>query len=917
MAAKPDQARLPAYLSYWGKAQPASEQGPDWHPLAYHGLDVAAVGAALLKSRPQLLAALARASGLPQDLARRWLLFALALHDIGKFACCFQTKVERLFRHQAHWSAERPLAVDPGHGRLGIALWEGGCDRAGSQDFASLFGPPGIGSFGIFRKFSAWFSAAAGHHGRPVEKDGLIGCICPTALADARAYIEDCATLFDPRIPEDLPKLKEAAIKRSSWLAAGLTILCDWVGSNQGWFPYTKNEYDLAGYWEIATGRARDALAKAGMSAPRIAARFTLADALNKQEPAPTPLQRWAAEEAPVDGQSLLVIEDLTGAGKTEAGLIIAHRLMASGAAEGLYWALPTMATADALYKRMSAGYQRLFADARDASLVLAHSASAFNDIFAKSIFEPCAAASPRYNGSGETRGEQDANVTASAACARWLADDRRKTFLADVGVGTIDQALLGVLPSKHQALRLAALSRRTLIVDEAHSYDPYMTKLLERLLEFQGALGGSVIVMSATLTKEARDRFASAFAMGAGWEKFTIKETGFPLATVISAARPPLERTLAPGRGTRRDLAVRRLDGEAEAVEVLAEAAAKGQAAVWIRNTVQDALDAYEKVQALLPDAQVDLFHARFALCDRLDIERRVLDSFGKDSEGPQRQRVLIATQVVEQSLDCDWDVMISDLAPVDLLIQRAGRLHRHDHRPPRPAPVLHIVSPDPTADSGAKWYEAAFPRAAYVYPDHGQLWLTMRALLDAGGLKLASGSPRDLIERVFARDSDEIPERLADASVKAMSKSMADRAIAQMNGLRLEGGYVHQAGAWESDARTPTRLGEDTRVLRLAKWDGSTLTPWKPDGDPRRAWRLSEVSVRAGRVSSVSYSHDAALEKAVAREIAAWPERYDQPLLVALVEDGGAWTARARDAKDYAVILRYCPTLGLMYTE
>ena len=881
------------------------------HPVAYHSLDVAAVGAALLDIKSRLLASLAGSSGLPTELARRWFLFALALHDIGKFACCFQTKAAEFFLHRDQWGVAKPLAADPGHGRVGLALWEGGCDIACVEHSAFT---PLFGAADAHCGFNHWMVAIAGHHGRPVQPAGLGSLICSDALADAHAYIKDCAQLFDPFVTADLPRRMEAAMKRSSWLVAGLAMLCDWIGSNEEWFPYTVPVYGLPEYWERACEQARNALGKAGLTTATVASRFALADALNDKNAIATPLQRWAVEEAGANGQCLAIIEDLTGAGKTEAGLILAHRLMASGAAEGLYWALPTMATADALYMRLAESYRRLFTDAAQASLVLAHSASSFNDVFAKSIFTPKAEEEAGYGKIGGDAGDDD--VTASAACARWLADDRRKTFLADVGVGTIDQALLGVLPSKHQALRLAALSRRVLVIDEAHSYDPYMTKLLETLIEFQGALGGSVIVMSATLTMEARRKFAAAFACGAGWQRPEITKTVFPLATVVTQGRPAAEHVLTSSRGARRDLPIRRLDDEAAAIETLKHAAAEGRGAVWIRNTVQDALDAREMLRAALPNVPVDLFHARFALGDRLAIEKRVLESFGKGSQGEQRQRIVIATQVVEQSLDCDWDVMISDLAPMDLLIQRAGRLHRHDHRPLRPAPVLHIVSPEATPNAGPKWYENAFPRAAYVYPHHGQLWLTMRALLDARGLLLATKSPRDIIERVFAWESQEIPIELARASARAEATAMTERAVAGMNALNLKYGYVHQAGAWESDTKTPTRLGDPSRVLRLAKWDGAELTPWQPnEGDMRRAWRLSEVSVRAARVASADYSHDAALEKAVAREIAAWPEKYDPPLLVALIEENGSWVARVRDRQERVIALRYSKHGGLTY--
>lgn len=900
------------YLDYWGKAQPSTDEEPQFHPVAYHCLDVASVGAALLDMRPQLLSALARGSGLPPETVRGWFLFALALHDIGKFACCFQAKVEAHFTHRNRWT-DTQLASDIGHGRVGMALWEGGCDTTGTArvQFTPLFN-----SVDAHCCFDLWMMAVAGHHGRPVEAGDIGNRMCATALDDARAFIEDCAKLFELRPAADTPRLREAAFKRSSWLVAGVTMLCDWIGSNQVWFPYTKPKPSLSEYWQRAKQQARTALKNAGLTPPPVASGYTLADALpGVAHPEATPLQQWAAHEVVVAGQTLAIIEDLTGAGKTEAGLLLAHRIMAFGAAEGLYWALPTMATADALYRRLASSYQRMFTDTGKASLMLAHSASRFNDIFAKSIWEPEAENAPHY-GSAADGGDTDTNTTASAACARWLADDRRKTFLADIGVGTVDQALLGVLPSKHQALRLAALSRRVLVIDEAHSYDPYMTKLLETLLEFQGALGGSAIIMSATLTKAVRAKLTAAFAKGAGWGAPKLTKAEFPLATLLTEGQPPVEQPLDPGRGTRRDLPVQRLDDATAAFEVLKAAAADGRAAVWIRNTVLDAVDAHTALSEALPGVPVDLFHARFALGDRLEIEKGVLAHFGKTSEGEQRRRILVATQVVEQSLDCDWDIMISDLAPVDLLIQRAGRLHRHAPKhSPRPAPVLHIVSLEPTPDASDAWYKAAFPQAQWVYQHHGQLWLTMRALLDAGGMRLETQSPRDLIECVFSDDLEKVPEGLAASSVKAEGKAMAERATAGMNGLVLGNGYVHHAGAWESDTRTPTRLGADSRVLRLAKWDGGALTPWWPDDDPRRAWRLSEVSVRANRVASIDYSHDRALARAVEREVERWPEKYDPPLLVVLEEVCGDWQARAKDGGDKAAPLQYDPRRGLIF--
>lgn len=910
---------------YWGKARPEGDEGPSWHPLAYHGLDVAAAGAVLLKTRPQLLTALATSSGLPVVTARQWLLLSLALHDIGKYADCFQCKVPERWHHKndVAWSNVQPSA-DRGHGRHGIELWVRGCDLGtqGAQNHVAYFGAPSSRDTPeAHRQFGIWFAAVCGHHGRPVDPHGLSQRISQPALSDVASYVAACAELFDPAPSVPLPRGIDHRISQSSWLVAGLAMLTDWIGSNAkpGWFPYLAPDHKLKDYWPIAQDRARRAIAQSGLGRPTVASSYALSNALpGTTSPAATPLQVWAEQEAAITGQSLVVIEDLTGAGKTEAALIVAHRLMQTGAAEGLYWALPTMATADALYQRLAKSYASLFEDAKAASLVLAHSSREFNQVFQKSLKLGDVVAEARY-GTG-TKDDGGASETASAACARWIADDRRKTFLADVGVGTIDQAVLGVLPSKHQAMRLTGLCRLVLVIDEIHSLDAYQNSLVETLLQFHGALGGSAILISATLTMNARQRLAKAFAVGAGWKRPKLTAMAFPLATVIDAQGPPRETPIAPSRGTRRDLPVHRLADNEAAMQVLAQAAEQGRAAVWIRNTVQDARDAFIELKAKHPDAKIDLFHARFALGDRLSIQDDVLQSFGKNSRGDARRRILIATQVVEQSLDCDWDVMITDLAPIDLIIQRAGRLHRHDRQPPdhpeRPKPILYVVSPDPADDAGERWYEAAFPRGTFVYPHHGRLWTTMRSLTDTKGLNLASASPRDLIERVYAEDAP-IPSGLNKPAERAQGRITGERAMGRMNALDLGKGYVHHAGAWESDTRTPTRLGDPTRTLRLARWDGSRLAPWctAEDRDLRRSWRLSEVSVLAARLKDIA-PPDVALEKAIAAEVAQWPDRYDPPLLVPLVRaDGDEWTANAVDGRDASMKLRYSSTLGLSF--
>lgn len=900
-----DMGAIDSYISgYWGKARRRGDKGPEWHPLAYHCLDVAAAGEAILAIRPEYLDAIAASSGLTTDLARRSFLFALALHDVGKFADCFQEKWQRL----APSAMSNDPTGDPGHGAVGSALWACSCDFDVPYDegrFSHHFRSAGVGT-GYVVGFTTWLEAVFGHHGRPVTRPPTLASLMSRqAAGHAREFVEACAALFEPAAASGTSLPPAYRFKQSSWLVAGLAIVADWIGSNQdeGWFPYLEPEPPLDLYWPIAQQRAASAIRYAGLGRPPIALAFGLREALHARRDAmidQTPLQGWMADEFKPNGQTLVVIEDLTGAGKTEAALIAAHRLMRTGAAEGLYWALPTMATSNSLYTRLHQAYESLFEYPAQASLVLAHGKRDFNIVFRDSVLPAGHPEAPR----GTTVDDEPS----TAQCAAWIADDRRKTFLADVGVGTLDQALLGILPVKHQAIRIAALARRVLVVDEAHSYDPYTSALLQTLLTFHAANGGSAILLTATLTQALRRQLVAAFEKGARWRADEPSSNAFPLITVASQDSFA-EHAVASSRGTRRDLRVERIGSEEEAVALLLTSQRRGEAAVWIRNTVHDAIQAYHRLREALP-GQVDLFHARFALGDRMERETSAVGSYGK-GDPPNRNRILVATQVVEQSLDLDFDVMVSDLAPIDLLIQRAGRLHRHD-RGDRPAPVLHVLGPAPIADAKATWFSGMFQKGQYVYADHGRLWLTMHYVLDVGGLMLASRPPREPIEAVFSEDPD-LPEGLRAIADNAAGQDLAAGGLAKLNALQLKDGYAQSSGAWASDTVTPTRLGSPQRLVRLARWNGARLEPWFVDADAETAWRLSEIQVLASRVADVSASPD--IRKAVDALVASWPQKFDPPLVVPLVLRDDLWCAEAIDAAGNPVAITYSPAVGLEF--
>ena len=560
---------------------------------------------------------------------------------------------------------------------------------------------------------------------------------------------------------------------------------------------------------------------------------------------------------------------------------MLAHRIMASGRAEGFYIALPTMATANAMFDRLDRALRHLFAPEARPSLALAHGARGLHPGFRAARNNWGRKEAP-YGDHGE------ADIAASTACAEWIADDRRRAFLADAGAGTVDQTLMAVLPARHQSLRLFGLAQRVPIVDEVHAYDAYMRREIETLLTFQAALGGSAILLSATLPAGHRQSLVNAFANGLGEDPIGLAEQAYPLATIrargVQREAPVSGR---PGRG--RNLPVRFLRSAEEALAETERAANVGRAALYIRNTVDDAREAHAELTARGIDAE--LFHARFALADRLETERRVVETFGKASRAEDRAgKVLVATQVVEQSLDLDFDFLASDLAPIDLLIQRAGRLWRHEWRDRGGEPDFFIVAPSAADDPPESWFESFLPRAAYVYRDHARLWITARTLEQFAVME-SPGGLRTLLETVYGPEAEErTPPALQERLLTIEGRDRAARSMGHLNTLSLSSGYMRDAGAWDSDMRTPTRLAEDPRItLRLARFRDHRIEPYAlahaPD-EPWRAWRLSEVDISQRHVAGEAVPSRLA---EAARDAKSGWGRYDEDKILVVLEKVG----------------------------
>ncbi|MCV0369523.1 CRISPR-associated helicase Cas3' [Filomicrobium sp.] len=886
----------PDPLQFWGKAGGALDGEPAWHPLPYHSLDVAAVADALLTDNPRKLSAMARLLGTDVANAHRFIVCLVAVHDVGKFTTHFQAKSPEAWADSVQpflgeWQALRGRRHD-----------EDGYTMRGLLDVCELL--RSATKEWCEPRFNQLWAAVTGHHGKPANDDGkptsVVAGVNTACKKAAIAFCREVRALYDPL--EAIPEPTERDLAVLSWLVCGLTVVSDWIGSNRGWFPYRAPQWTLAEYWERARKDAAAAISNAGLIHSALPSAFSVDRLLPDIARSLSPLQqRMNTMELP-DGPTLTIIEDVTGSGKTEAALLLAARLMSAGRASGLYFALPTMATANAMYDRLEGSYRRLFSDDAHPSLVLAHGKGKLNEAFTQSVLETHAV-SEGYEGD-----EGDG----AAICAAWIADDRRKAFLAEIGVGTIDQALLGVLPARHQVMRLWGLSNRVLIIDEAHAYDAYMSREMETLLSFQAALGGSAIILSATLPVAQRQSFANAFANGLGTTAVTAGHDAYPATTVVSSAGCAFEASASRADRTR-TLPVRRVASFVTAADHVVEMARQGAAVAWIRNAVDDAIEAVAELKrrGLSPT----LLHARFAMGDRLDIEDRVRRTLGrKDETGNRTGCVIVGTQILEQSLDYDVDAMVTDLAPIDLIIQRAGRLWRHLTRHGRPvaAPELVMFAPDPNEVRDPHWYHAMSVRAAAVYGHHGVIWRSAKVLCETGAIVTPDGV-RSLIEQVYGReDMDDIPEKLRAASTRSLGDFSAARSFAGANLLKLDDGYGGNVQIWTRDTITQTRLGDPITVFRLGRIEGGAIIPWYSNEKLMLAWALSEVSLSCKKATGVPEAMDLRQAQSIAAAKAHWPEWERQIPLLVLEPQGEGWAGRVVKDTD-EVLAFYDRRIGL----
>jgi CRISPR-associated endonuclease/helicase Cas3 len=591
-------------------------------------------------------------------------------------------------------------------------------------------------------------------------------------------------------------------------LLSAVIILSDWLASGQNDFFALQDTDCLSDYAAIAERAAHSAIINCGLSEQKqlpAAGNFsTFWPGIPKESI--RPVQITCEEICQHQAESLnglYMIEAPMGEGKTEAAMYLAAHMMNAFGKNGLYVALPTSATSNQMHGRV-------------VNLLEIHGIGKARLLHA--------AAWQLDNCTPSTK----ADTEDAEAAARWLAPLRRG-MLSPYAVGTIDQAMLSVMSVKYGFLRLLGLAGKVLVLDEVHAYDAYMNKIIERLLEWCSVLHVPVILLSATLPVKKRQAFIKAYG---GCNEPGCANDSYPLITSVGRDGAIFESAVGE-TFIKRNVEIRLLPllGNWEAVAELAtEKAAGGGCLCLIVNTVKEAQKLYLAIKERIPDYPdiwLRLFHARFTADARKAVEEECIAAFGKvDSDKPSvrpQKAILVASQVVEQSLDIDFDEMITAIAPIDLLLQRMGRLHRHGDRE-RPQGMLHprltVLTPKDNGDYGG---------TQYVYVP----WILNKTLemLERIDDIHVPGDLRRLVEAVYGAespdaDSEEFRQwyemvydeqfKMGMAENSLLPPPDADSFFCTQRPMQL----FDDEGKDENYTTARTRLGEDT--AKVAFLDG-----------------------------------------------------------------------------------------------
>jgi CRISPR-associated endonuclease/helicase Cas3 len=802
---------------FWGKA--GRDQVPIIHPALFHMIDVGMVAHVLVEEAPETALRGLLDSATEREVRARVVGFLVALHDLGKISPGFQALRKDLCEPLIAAGYKFSAISERDHSRVTLEhVRRLHSDNEPARRLAQVV----AAHHGCFHNETDPDDEELGSGKWEVARNAAIAVLADLFEVDAEAALAP-----------------EALSPSGGMVLAGLTAVADWIGSDKKRFPPCGAVIPtLQDYARKAEQQAQEAVAELGWNAwspdghgPEFQTLFP-----GKK---PNALQQLAEKVAAgLPGPGLVLIEAPMGTGKTEAALLIADRCLNRFGHVGLFCALPTQATSNQMFGRF-AKYLRQRVQGGDVNLHLLHGLASYQDLYDAL---PGDFAEPEPSGV-DGMGGQGQELPARLMAAFWFRGQKRG-LLAPFGVGTVDQALLAVLQTRHMFVRLYGLANKVVILDEVHAYDTYTTGLMEELLRWLAAMRCTVVLLSATLPAEKRNSLIRAYA-GADAPEPNRKK--YPRIIVASPGQAPVARAIP--RRKERGL---RLEAWPRSPQALAEEVAarlrRGGCCAWFCNTVRSAqltylmLDAHPELRG-----RVRLIHAQFPVWQRRDLESDVESKFGE--EGSRPGEVWVTTQVLEQSLDVDFDLMVTELAPIDLMLQRSGRLQRHKHQRPQGLEERTLLWLDPGNDAEGI---PAFGDSRYVYSSHFLLhtWL---ALQECKRVEIPDDI-EGLIERVYGEPGVPIPVALTEAAKALRQEWMNESGPAALQAKLTvipppdDDDPFQQTLSLLDDEDAPnaalplralTRLGEPTVTLVCACRVGERLV-LDPETDARDPQRL-----------------------------------------------------------------------------
>ena len=803
-----------------GKSDPSG--GGGWLPLWMHARDTAGILRHLAQS--WLPEAVRHTLGLEEELLYKLVIFLGMTHDSGKMTVAFQSNILRQLtevreRLQAHLSFPDTFlnrSATPHAMASEAILLELGC-------------PPGVASI------------VGAHHGKP-QQDGLNDFISEQLENHPENYWGHgqeaiwramWQEMLDSALQEsglsDVTELPDLTIP-AELLLTGLLTMADWIASNTTYFPLIPVE-ETGGETDYPA-RVERAWERLNLTAPWESPYNSMDAGAFRQQFGfpPNSLQQAVLEAADnISVPGLLIIEAQMGVGKTEAALAAAEVFANRCQAGGLFFGLPTQATANGIFDRLMDWAETQSEDMVH-SIRLAHGMAELNAEYRQ-----------LFPGHATTEEDADRNNDPESGVLvhRWFQGNRQ-ALLADFVIGTVDQLLMAALKQKHLMLRQLGLAGKVVVVDECHAYDTYMNCYLDRALTWLGRYQVPVILLSATLPARRRAELVNAYLGGRAEEGGWQTSRGYPLLTWTDG-RQVCQRTVPltePGKTVQMAPLT-----EDQLPALLREKLAQGGCAGVIVNTVRKAQAVAAQLRQTLPEYEVLMFHAQFLMPDRAEKERTLLRRLGKRSTPAERDRlIVVGTQVMEQSLDIDFDFLVTELCPMDLLLQRIGRLHRRTDRTDRPLPLQ--TAQCAVLDTGNESFDAG-SKAVY---GEWLLWRTRQLLPQAVVL------PQDIPQLVqdtygweekdvLPQDTDSVRRREEYLLKRGKQEQKAAAFLIQPpteHRLRprrnvLDNWMNGEQKGTEAAARAAVRDGDPSvEVLLMVRYeDGSVhFLPWQEEG-------------------------------------------------------------------------------------